>query len=46
MIQACFGGTSMIYDFFPPEPEHDGGPGLVLGLAEDDEGEGGGDPLR
>lgn len=30
---------------FPPEPEHDSGPGLVLGPAEDDEGEGGGDPL-
>jgi len=31
--------------FLPLEPEHDGGPGLVLGSAEDDEGERGGDPL-
>lgn len=34
-------------DPFPPtlEPEHDCGPGLVLGPAEADASEGGGDPL-
>lgn len=39
----CISGVS--FSLLLPESEHDCGPGLVPGPAEDDESEGGGDPL-